>query len=151
MKGYILAVVGIVLISAVITIIAPSGKMGTFLKGATKLAILFVMLFPIRSLLSGGSVSVSGGEMALDEGYLTHCAQELSRQDAAEIVISLEEDFGVETAVRVERNADPTFSFRKIQVRILDFGITDEDEHIYMIEKIEAALEADYGCDAEVS
>ena len=54
-------------------------------------------------------------------------------------------------AAKVERNADATFSYQKIVVRILDFGISGEDEHIYMIEKIESELESYYGCDAEVS
>lgn len=151
MKTYILAIVGVVLLSAVITIIAPSGKMGKFLKGATKLAILFVMLLPLRSLLSGDALTVSGGDMALDQNYLEHCANELAEEDAASIVVHLEEEYGVTTAVRVDRNADATFSYEKIVVRISDFGISDEDEHIYMIEKIEAALEAYFGCDAEVS
>lgn len=151
MKTYILAIVGIVLVSAVITMIAPAGKMGKFLKGATKLAILFVLLLPVKSLLSDGSLTVSGGDMALDRDYLTHCARRLGEEDAAAIVISLEEEYGVTAAAKVERNADATFSYQKIVVRILDFGISGEDEHIYMIEKIESELESYYGCDAEVS
>lgn len=151
MKTYILAIVGIVLVSAVITMIAPAGKMGKFLKGATKLAILFVLLLPVKSLLSDGSLTVSGGDMALDRDYLAHCARRLGEEDAAAIVISLEEDYGVTAAAKVERNADATFSYQKIVVRILDFGISGEDEHIYMIEKIESELESYYGCDAEVS
>ena len=43
MKAYILSIAGVVLLAAVITIIAPGGKMGKFLKGAVKLVILFVM------------------------------------------------------------------------------------------------------------
>ena len=151
MKAYILAIVGIVLVSAVITMIAPAGKMGKFLKGATKLAILFVLLLPVKSLLSDGSLTVSGGAMALDRDYLAHCARRLGEEDAAAIVISLEEEYGVTAAAKVERNADATFSYHKIVVRILDFGISGEDEHIYMIEKIESELESYYGCDAEVS
>ena len=151
MKTYILAIVGIVLVSAVITMIAPAGKIGKFLKGATKLAILFVLLLPVKSLLSDGSLTVSGGDMALDRDYLAHFALRLGEEDAAAIVISLEEEYGVTAAAKVERNADATFSYQKIVVRILDFGISGEDEHIYMIEKIESELESYYGCDAEVS
>lgn len=151
MKTYILAIIGVVLLSAVVTIIAPGGKMGRFLKGATKLAILFVMLLPLRAVLSGDAISVSSGNMALDESYLEHCAKALSAEDAASIVLHLEERYGVTAAVKVERNADATFSYEKIVVHISDFGISDADEHIYMIEKIEAALETYFGCDAEVS
>ena len=151
MQSYILAIVGIVLLTAVITIIAPSGKMGKFLKGATKLAILFVMLMPIRSLLAEESFAVSGENIAQDDEYLAYCARELAAEDAAAIMVHMEEEYGIEASVRVERNTDATFSYQKITVLISDFGISDEDEHIYMIEKIEAKLEAYYNCDAEVS
>ena len=151
MQSYILAIVGIVLLTAVITIIAPSGKMGKFLKGATKLAILFIMLMPIRSLLAEESFAVSGENIAQDDEYLAYCARELAAEDAAAIMVRMEEEYGIEASVRVERNTDATFSYQKITVLISDFGISDEDEHIYMIEKIEAELEAYYNCDAEVS
>ena len=47
MKAYILSIAGAVLLSAVITIISPSGKMGKFIKGTSKLLILVIMLAPV--------------------------------------------------------------------------------------------------------
>ena len=58
MKAYILSIAGVVLLSAVITIIAPSGKMGKFLRGAVKLVcggrmkIFLMKKFPLKSQIS---------------------------------------------------------------------------------------------------
>ncbi len=151
MRAYILAIIGIVLLAAAVTLIAPSGKMGKFLKGATRLCILFVMLMPVRALLAGEAPVAVTQEMQTDEDYLAFCAKELAEGDAAAIVLTLEEEYGVTAAVRVVRNADATFSYQKIDVRILDFGISQEEEHIYMMESIREALAAHYGCETVIA
>ena len=150
MTQYILSIVGVVLLLALIAIVAPSGKMGQFLKGATKLVTLFVMLAPLRGLISGEGLTFSVAELETDEAYLAYCAQELAAQDEEEIVLWLDETYGVAGQAQVERNADTTFSYQKIAVTITNFGIYEQDEHIHISEQIENALETRYGCEAEV-
>lgn len=151
MKAYILSVVGAVLLSAVIAVIAPSGKTGKFLRGATRLVTLFVLLSPLKELLGETPLSVgSSSSLQADEEYLSYCARELAAEDEQAIGAWIREEYGAESVVRVERNADATFSYQKIQVTILDFGIYEQDEHIHISEQIEAALETRYGCQAEV-
>ena len=151
MRSYILAVAGIVLIAALITLIAPSGKMGKFLQGAVKLAILAVMIVPFGALLKNQPPSVTAGtDIAADEGYLAYCAREKGHADAVELLLALEKE-GISAEVKVERNADATFSYQKITVHVLAPVLSAADEHIYMLDQIEAALEAHYGCEAEVS
>lgn len=151
MKAYILSVVGAVLLSAVIAVIAPSGKTGKFLRGATRLVTLFVLLSPLKELLGGTPLSVgSSSSLQADEEYLSYCARELAAEDEQAIGAWIREEYGAESVVRVERNADATFSYQKIQVTILDFGIYEQDEHIHISEQIENALETRYGCEAEV-
>ena len=151
MKAYILSVVGAVLLSAVIAVIAPSGKTGKFLRGATRLVTLFVLLSPLKELLGGTPLSVgSSSSLRADDEYLSYCARELAAEDEQAIGAWIREEYGAESVVRVERNADATFSYQKIQVTILDFGIYEQDEHIHISEQIEAALETRYGCQAEV-
>ncbi len=150
MTGYILSIAGVVLLSALVAMIAPSGKMGEFLKGVTKLVTLFILLAPIGKLAAGDEFIFSVGKIETDEAYLAYCVQELSAQDEAEIVLWLDETYDVVGEADVKRNADATFSYQKIQVTILDFGIYEQDEHIHISEQIEAALETRYGCQAEV-
>ena len=63
----------------------------------------------------------------------------------------VQEEYGVTARAQVERRAEAGFAYEKIYVEILDFGIIGQDEHIYMTEQIESALEERYGCAAEVS
>ena len=81
MTGYILSIAGVVLLSALVAMIAPSGKMGEFLKGVTKLVTLFILLAPIGKLAAGDEFIFSVGKIETDEAYLAYCAQELSAQD----------------------------------------------------------------------
>ena len=74
MRAYILSIAGIVLISAVVSMIAPSGKMGKFIRGTTKLLILLVMLGPIISWVEGKrELSLSSSNIRTDEAYLERC------------------------------------------------------------------------------
>ena len=151
MKAYILSVVGAVLLSAVIAVIAPSGKTGKFLRGATRLVTLFVLLSPLKELLGETPLSVgSSSSLQADEEYLSYCARELAAEDEQAIGAWILEEYGAESVVRVERNADATFSYQKIAVELCGGGISAGDEHIYIIAEIEAALEERFGCDAEV-
>lgn len=151
MKAYILSIAGVVLLTAVITIIAPGGKMGKFLKGATKLVILFVMVSPLASWVTEGDLSFQTASIGMDEEYLAHCADRLALSDGAAIGSWLSEEYGVTADVQVSRLADETFSYEKIIVKITDFGINGQDEHIHIIEEVDRVLEERYGCDAEVA
>lgn len=151
MTRYILAIVGVVLVSAIITIIAPGGKMGRFLKGATKLATLVVMLSPLANLTSGEGLTFSVTQLQTDEGYLAHCAGELAQKDADAIAIWIDETYGVTASAQVERSTDATFSYQKIAVVIIDFGIYEQEERIYISEQIQSVLQSRYGCETEVA
>lgn len=56
MNGYVLGVVGTVLISSILTMLAPEGKCSTLIKNMTKLACLVVLIAPIPSLLGKGNL-----------------------------------------------------------------------------------------------
>lgn len=151
MKAYILSIAGVVLLSAVITIIAPGGKMGKFLRGAVKLVILFVMVSPIAVFFTEGEFSFGTVSVTMDDEYLGYCAEQFAAEDEASIAEYLYEEYGVRADVDVTRLADESFSYEKISVEITDFGIIGQDEHIHMIDEIENALETRYGCRAEVA
>ena len=151
MQAYVLSIAGAVLISAIITVVAPEGKMGKFVKGMTKLLIIVVLVTPFVSWLSGGEISFASEEVGTDENYLTQCARMLSEEDERQIAARLKEEFSVTAAAQVTRRADATFSHEKIVVKILDFGISGQGEHIDILERVQAFLEEKYGCKAEVS
>ncbi|MDE6059394.1 MAG: stage III sporulation protein AF [Clostridia bacterium] len=151
MKEYVLAIAGVVLLSAVVSIIAPSGKMGKFIKGAMRLAILVVLISPFAKWIGGGELSFSTAKIGEDGAYLSFCAERLSEEDEKEIESFLKDEFDVGAEVQVKRKTDAKFSYQKISVKIFDFGIIGQDEHIDTMSRIQETLQAKYGCLTEVA
>lgn len=151
MKAYILSIAGAVLLSAVITAIAPNGKTGKFVKGTLKLLVLTIMLAPMISWTGNKSFSFPSGSYTSDESYFATCAEMMERSDEGAIAAFLKTEYSVESQATSEREAKAGFSVKKITVKITDFGIIEQDKHIDIIGKIQGALEKKYGCPAEVS
>lgn len=151
MKTYILAIAGVVLLSAVMSIIAPSGKMGKFIKGAMRLAILVVLISPFTNWLGGGKLSLTTAKIGEDTAYLEYCADRLAEKDEEDIRAYILNNFNATAEAEVTRSLDSTFSYKKISVKISDFGILGQDERIDMMSRIKEALQTKYGCEAEVT
>lgn len=151
MKAYILSIAGAVLLGAVLSIVVPNGKTGTFLKGMAKLLILSVMIAPLTALLKDPSfISADSPSITIDGEYLENASDMMEEADERTISSAILLSYGISAQVNVSRSDESPFSYEKIAVKITDFGINEEDEHIHIIEKIKAALEARYGCEAEV-
>ncbi len=151
MKAYILSIAGVILLSAVISVIAPSGKTGKFIKGTVRLFILAVMLAPLFGWVKKGEPPAISENAAIseDEGYLMACAELLATQDEREIEAYLREQFGVEGEVRVERGAEPTFPRKKICITLS--GIIGEDGRIHIMTRVKEGVQQKFGGEVEVS
>jgi hypothetical protein len=54
MSAYVLSVIGVILISAVLTAILPSGKTNTVVKGVTRLACVLAIIMPVLIFFQSG-------------------------------------------------------------------------------------------------
>lgn len=152
MQAYILSIAGAVLISAVITIISPNGKMGKFLKGAMKLFVILVLVTPFVKWLGSGELSLgSSAAIKADESYLRACAEKLEEEDERAIAEALKTQFSVEGSAEVVRGTSANFPCQKITVKISDFGIFGQDAHKDITDRVQAFLTEKYKCPAEVS
>lgn len=151
MKEYILSVAGIVLLSAVITVILPGGKMGKFIKGAMKLFTLAVLVSPFVKHFETGTIAMPEENIQLNMEYLTHCAATLAEADERAIAEELSQTYSVTAEVKVERRAEAQFPLEKILVKITDFGINGQDEHIHIMSLIQENVTNRYGCQTEVT
>lgn len=149
MKGYVLSIAGAILISAVISIIAPGGKMGKFVKGMTRLFIVVVLVTPFIRFAKDPQASLPSAEIGTDEGYLRTYTDMLSRSDEREIAAWLEEEWGISAKIAVSRSGED-FSYQKIAVTITDFGINGKESHIDIVSAVRQGLSERYGCEAEV-
>ena len=150
MKTYILSVAGVVLWSAVISVILPSGKMGKFIKGAMNLFVLVVLVSPFTDMFLGKNFEIPTVEIAEDTIYLEKCAQMLSEEDRVLVESYLSKEFAVSGNVSVRRSIKANFPREKIIIEITDFGIFGQDERIYTMTRIREAVEKEFGCTAEV-
>lgn len=151
MKTYILSIAGVILLASVFAIITPNGKTGSFIRGMMKLLILAVIVAPMIGWLMEGDFDFASSEIAADPVFLEQCSEIVSGEDGKEIGAYLLEEFGVTAETEVKRSADGRYSLEKITVKIVDFGIFGQDEHIDIISRIQSALEEKYGCAAEVA
>ena len=90
MSGYILSVAGVILISAVISVIAPSGQMGKFVKSMTRLFIFVVLIAPFVRFAKDPEAFLPSAQFDTDEHYLATYSDMLSRSDEREIAAMLE-------------------------------------------------------------
>ena len=151
MRAYVLSIAGIVLVIAAISIIAPSGKMGKFIKGMGRLFILVVMVAPFATFFGEKKGNFfESADIATDSSYLARCVQMLSEEDEKEITAYISEQFSLTAEVQVFRSERSGFPREKIEAKILDFGINGQGGHIDRAEDVRRALEERYGCEAVV-
>lgn len=150
MKGYVLAVAGAILLSALFTALLPEGKLGKFLKGMGGLFVFAAVVAPLSGLFTGKVTAEEGTALGQDAGYLASCADFLERYDAQEAEKLLGEQFSLRAEATAERGTEAGFPLRKITVKIYADGIIGQDEHIDMAERVKNAIEERYGCTAEV-
>ena len=60
MSGYLLCVIGTVLLCSVLTAITPDGRTSTVIKGVARLACVLAIIAPVLNFLKTGDVSVFG-------------------------------------------------------------------------------------------
>ncbi len=150
MKAYILTLAGIILVSAVVSLLVPQGKMSAFIKGMTKLLVLAVVVAPFISYFKKEEFEFTNAEINWDVAYLERSASLIAKEDEEEISSYLSEDYGVTAEVGVTRAWDGNYTMQIITVKITDSGIFGQDDHINNIAEIKSRLEERYGCTVEI-
>ena len=150
MKEYILSIAGIVLLSSVVTVIAPGGQTGKFIRGMTRLLCLLVFLAPLASLAER-KWEFASADIAADESYLVSCEALCEHSESLAIGNYLSAEYGVEAAAEVDCDANSAFSVKNIRVIVEDFGINPPEKHIDIIARIKSRLENRYRCEVEVA
>lgn len=151
MKAYLLTIAGVIILSAVVSILVSDGKMGKFIKGMMRLFVFSVVIVPFISMFGEKDFVFSTAEIESDEGYLIRCSEILEEKDEKEIIEFLSREYGIIGEAEVVRDNSDGFARKKINVKIFDAGIFGQDEHIDIIGRIKIVLEEKYGCQTEVA
>ena len=150
MQAYILSVAGAVILSVVVSLVLPEGRLAPLIRGAAKLITLLMLVSPLLSLLRGEAFFQNNDTAAEEERFLLSCTQ-LAETNAERAIGSwLEEEFGVLAESRVTFAQDGSYSAKEVTVCVTDFGIYGEEAHIDISLQIGEALEKWFGCPVEV-
>lgn len=115
MNGYLLSVIGTVLIAALFTAIAPEGKTSGLIKAIAKSACLLAIVAPIPSYLHSGNSDEKNADfqtifsqtvIETDEDFIKYYSEMRIRATAQALEAKLKEKFSVETSVELQWTYD---------------------------------------------
>ena len=69
-SGWVLSIVGVVVLTTIIEIIMPNGSINKFIKGIFVLFTIFIMISPITRINIGSLFGVNTPNLSLDEEYI---------------------------------------------------------------------------------
>lgn len=107
-SGYLLSVIGVVLISAVLTTLIPNGRTSNLIKTLTRLACILIIIAPIPAFLKGekDNVSVFGdffqdSVIETDESFIDYYRQLRVQNAEDQLENELLEKYDVTCAVKL--------------------------------------------------
>ena len=153
MSAWVLSLIGVVLISCVITIILPDGRLGKVIKGICSLVITLVIIYPLLSKDSINSVFVlddNNVQIDVQEEYVNYVFESRAEQTINEI-INLIENKGVKDVIcdvgYEKYNGNNNFTINFILINLNNAVIISDKEHILVIEEIISIVSQQFDLD----
>ena len=158
MSGYLLAIIGIVLLTGILSAVLPEGKTAKFIKGMTKLCCLAVILAPIlgffHKVATGGEINFpffsSETVIETDSSFIDYCSTKRVENAEEDLEEKMEELF----SVRVEATLlweycgavteGTEIKITKVLLKDIEGNIDEE-----VREKMKEHITDKYGCEVE--
>ena len=150
MRAYLFAVAGTVVISAILSAIAPEGKLSSTIKTAAKLVCLIVIAQPI----AGYFVSVKNGQSAeffektvlsTDAYFIKYCSKIKVASAEQAVETEIYDTYGVKANVKFDWSVFSDSNEKKILTICLTFSKETAKENSETIKKIQDGLSERYG------
>lgn len=94
MSGYLLSVIGVILLTSLLTVVIPQGKTSKIVAAISKLACIVAILMPIPSLLKGEETDFFGETIIeTDEAYIKYCSEMRVREAEYNLQKQLREQY----------------------------------------------------------
>lgn len=141
MATYILSVCGAVILSSLILVLLPEGRLGKFINGILKLFCLLVMTVPLFQFFTDEEYAVDSGdvnsEIKLDDPFIEYFYEEMSLREEVGLKELLETEYLVELEVRIGWTfVDYAYEVSNVTIKIKNFGMYGDDEHILVISEL---------------
>lgn len=130
MSGYILSVIGTVLLAALLTAIAPEGKTSGLIKAIAKSACLLAIVAPIPSYLNSGKSDEKNGDVETifsqtvietDDDFIKYYSEMRIRAAKQALEKELKEKFLVETSVEIQ------WTYESEEIKIVKIVVKTEN------------------------
>lgn len=140
MSEWIIKTVSIVILTAVISLILPEGGIGKQIKGVFSLITLFVLIQPVFDFFSTGEFSFEdyvNTEIVYQENYLNFITEDKKSVYEKNCLEILKNNGIGEATVVIEFEENDFYKIfaKKIQIKISNKVILDENEHKNSIDK----------------
>lgn len=132
MSAWLLSVVGIVSAGVLLDILLPDGDMAKYAKGVFALIVVLVLVSPIASVVSDGSLAdaLQGAtQIEADGAFLDSLDRDREQADEEKVQAALQRA-GYETeSVNIFAAATQSYSPQRVNVKMQNFGeLTDEQK-----------------------
>ena len=169
MSGYLLAIIGIVLLTGILSAVFPEGKTAKFIKGMTKLCCLAVILAPIlgffHKVATGGEINFpffsSETVIETDSSFIDYCSTKRVENAEEDLEEKMEELFSVRVEATLlweycgavtEGGEDGYLSvYEGTEIKITKVLLKDIEGNIdeEVREKMKEHITDKYGCEVE--
>ena len=130
MNGYLLSVIGTILLSALLTAILPNGKTSAVIKAITKLACLLVIISPVFSYIQAetgtsngnSSKNLSQSVIQTDESFITYYSEMRIQNAQVQLESEIKEKFGLDCRVVF------AWEYDKENIRIIKLTVQPQTE-----------------------
>ncbi len=156
MSGYLLGIIGTVLLAALVTGIAPKGKTADAVKGTAKVVCLIAIVSPVlHFFVQEGNLEVffENSVIETDALFIEYCREKRIESAQAALEKTLEEEFGGAFEVTLVWSSYETQEgfYEAEQIKIEKVCVQAETPlEEEMLFKIEKYIETGYACEAEV-
>ena len=145
MKGYVVSVIGIVIVSAVLSCIIPEGKTSSMIKGIAKTACVAVIVAPILQFFQSGEIPTFMYENAqenflqsgieTDVGFIQYYSEKQVKNVEEDLQTDILQKYAVDTSVLVEWTwaEKDNFAYKTNEIMITKikvFGMEKQSEEM---------------------
>ena len=140
MSSWVLSIVGVILLTSVVGIIMPEGKMGLFIKGLLAIISTLVIIQPVINFYSKGfdiEETLNEYDIGLQDDFL-YFIQEKRIEEYENHCLDILSDNGIENGkISVEaETSDNRIIIKKVRIDLSDSVINHNEEHINILTSI---------------
>ncbi len=141
MKEWIISVCAVVIITTIITLIAPNGKLGKFIKSIFSLIVTLVILQPIQTFDFSSfdfDFVTAGSEVILQENYLDYVSESsiIKKQTNCEELLAYHGIKNSEVIIDYTVSESHKVKYEKVSINLENAVIISGKEHIDIIDEI---------------